>query len=143
MTRIPRLAAALATGSSSAPVCGDPWCQKTASSSVPGAAPASWTTTVRSSGRLISWVGIETSIVREVPTGPSQVDILRSVRLLPTRISEAVAPARLGGSFRWLLAAAVVNSAGDGVAIAAGPLLVASQTRDPFLVSLALLSEYS
>lgn len=28
------------------------------------------------------------------------------------------------------------------MAIAAGPLLVASQTRDPFLVSLALLSEY-
>ena len=36
----------------------------------------------------------------------------------------------------------VVNNAGDGVAISAGPLLVASQTRDPFLVSMALLSEY-
>ena len=58
------------------------------------------------------------------------------------RISEAVAPARLGRSFRWLLAAFVVTNIGDGVAIAAGPLLVASLTRDPFLVSLALLSEY-
>ena len=64
------------------------------------------------------------------------------MRLLPTRIIEAVAPARLGRSFRWLLGSAIVNNAGDGVALAAGPLLVASQTRDPFLVSLALLSEY-
>ncbi len=58
------------------------------------------------------------------------------------RISEAIAPARLGQSFRWLLAASIVTNTGDGIAIAAGPLLVASQTRDPFLVSLALLSEY-
>jgi predicted MFS family arabinose efflux permease len=58
------------------------------------------------------------------------------------RITEAVVPARLGRSFRWLLAASIVTNAGDGIAIAAGPLLVASQTRDPFLVSLALLSEY-
>jgi MFS family permease len=64
------------------------------------------------------------------------------VRVLPARVIETVAPARLGRSFRWLLSATVVNNAGDGVAIAAGPLLVASQTRDPFLVSLALLSEY-
>jgi len=64
------------------------------------------------------------------------------VPILPSRISEAVAPARLGQGFRWLLASTVVNNAGDGVAISAGPLLVASQTRDPFLVSMALLSEY-
>jgi MFS family permease len=64
------------------------------------------------------------------------------VRLLPARIAEIVAPTRLGRSFRWLLASAIVTNAGDGIALAAGPLLVASQTRDPFLVSLALLSEY-
>jgi MFS family permease len=64
------------------------------------------------------------------------------VRLVPTRLTEAIAPARLGPGFRWLLAASVVNNAGDGVVISAGPLLVASQTRDPFLVSMALLSEY-
>jgi MFS family permease len=64
------------------------------------------------------------------------------VRLLPTRLTEAIAPTRLGPGFRWLLAASVVNNAGDGVVIAAGPLLVASLTRDPFLVSMALLSEY-
>jgi len=55
---------------------------------------------------------------------------------------ETIAPRRLGRSFRWLLAATVINNAGDGVVISAGPLLVASQTRDPFLVSMALLSEY-
>jgi len=58
------------------------------------------------------------------------------------RLVEAVVPARLGRSFRWLLAASIVTNTGDGIAIAAGPLLVASQTRDAFLVSLALLSEY-
>jgi MFS family permease len=64
------------------------------------------------------------------------------VRSLLARIIEVVAPARLGRSFRWLLSATVVNNIGDGVAISAGPLLVASQTRDPLLVSMALLSEY-
>ena len=64
------------------------------------------------------------------------------MRPLLTRLVETVAPSRLGRSFRWLLASSLVNNVGDGVAITAGPLLVASQTRDPFLVSLALLSEY-
>jgi MFS family permease len=59
-----------------------------------------------------------------------------------SRLSEAVAPARLGRGYRWLLASSLVNNAGDGVALAAGPLLVASLTRDPFLVSLALLSQW-
>jgi MFS family permease len=58
------------------------------------------------------------------------------------RFLDVLAPPRLGRDFRWLFASSLVNNAGDGVAIAAGPLLVAAQTRDPFLVSLALLSEY-
>ena len=58
------------------------------------------------------------------------------------RPSEAIVPSRLGRSFRWLLASAIVNNLGDGIALAAGPLLVASETSDPFLVSLAVLSEY-
>jgi MFS family permease len=57
-------------------------------------------------------------------------------------MTETLAPTRLGRSFRWLLSATFVNNIGDGIAISAGPLLVASQTRDPFLVSMALLSEY-
>jgi len=64
------------------------------------------------------------------------------VRSTLARLIEVLAPARLGRPFRWLFASSLVNNAGDGVAIAAGPLLVASHTRDPFLVSLALLSEY-
>ena len=64
------------------------------------------------------------------------------MRTLPARIVDVVAPQRLGSSFRWLLSATVINNVGDGVAVAAGPLLVASQTHDPFLVSMALLMEY-
>jgi MFS family permease len=64
------------------------------------------------------------------------------VRLFPTRFIETLAPTRLGRSFRWLLSATVVNNIGDGIGLSAGPLLVASLTRDPFLVSLALLSGY-
>ena len=51
-------------------------------------------------------------------------------------------PQRLGRDFRWLLSASIVNNAGDGIVLAAGPLLVAAQTGDPFLVSLALLFDY-
>jgi MFS family permease len=56
-------------------------------------------------------------------------------------VVEPIAPARLGRSFRWLLSSAIVSNAGDGIALSAGPLLVASQTRDPLLVSMALLAE--
>ena len=55
---------------------------------------------------------------------------------------DAALPPRLGRSFRYLLSAAAVNNAGDGVVVAAGPLMVASLTRDPFLVSLALFFDY-
>jgi MFS family permease len=54
-----------------------------------------------------------------------------------SRFVEAVLPARLGSRFRWLMASSWVSNIGDGIALAAGPLLVASQTRDPFLVALA------
>ena len=54
-------------------------------------------------------------------------------------IVETLVPARLGRSFRWLLASSWVSQLGDGMALAAGPLLVASQTHDPLLVALAVL----
>ncbi|GAB4082171.1 MFS transporter [Modestobacter muralis] len=54
-----------------------------------------------------------------------------------SRIAEVVVPARLGRSFRWLLASSWTSNLGDGIALAAGPLLVASLTRDAFLVALA------
>ena len=59
-----------------------------------------------------------------------------------TALVNAISPARLGRPFRPSLAAVVVvANLGDGVVVAAGPLLVASLTRDPFLVSLAFLCE--
>ncbi|MEP6817769.1 MAG: MFS transporter [Marmoricola sp.] len=48
-------------------------------------------------------------------------------------------PARLGASFRWLVASSWTSNIGDGIALAAGPLLVASQTDSPSLVALAAL----
>ena len=50
---------------------------------------------------------------------------------------DRVAPPRLGAGFRWLLASSWTTNLGDGLALAAGPLLVASQTHQPFLVALA------
>ncbi len=50
-----------------------------------------------------------------------------------------MAPQRFGTSFRWLLGSSWISNLGDGIALAAGPLLVASQTRDPLLVALAVL----
>lgn len=56
-----------------------------------------------------------------------------------SRVVESIAPARLGRSFRWLLGSSWVSNIGDGIGLAAGPLLVASQTNDPLLVALAAL----
>ncbi|WP_205528374.1 MFS transporter [Desertimonas flava] len=56
-----------------------------------------------------------------------------------SRVLDAVAPPRMGRSFRWLLASSWVTNIGDGLALAAGPLLVADQTDSAFLVALAAL----
>ncbi len=53
------------------------------------------------------------------------------------RVVEAVLPARMGVPFRWLVGSSWASNLGDGLAVAAGPLLVASQTSDPVLVALA------
>ncbi|WP_166852681.1 MFS transporter [Isoptericola sp. BMS4] len=55
------------------------------------------------------------------------------------RLVEAVVPARMGTGFRWLVSASWTSNIGDGVALAAGPLLVASQTDSAFLVALAAM----
>ena len=52
-------------------------------------------------------------------------------------VAELIAPSRLGRSFRWLLASSWVTNLGDGITLAAGPLLVASQTRNPLAVAMA------
>jgi MFS family permease len=56
-----------------------------------------------------------------------------------SRLAELVVPPRLGRSFRWLLASTWVTNLGDGITLAAGPLLVASQTRSPLAVAMAAL----
>ncbi len=55
---------------------------------------------------------------------------------------ETALPARLGRPFRWLVLSSWVTNVGDGIAVAAGPLLIASQTRDPFLVALGAMLSY-
>ena len=57
-----------------------------------------------------------------------------------SRLVEAVVPARLGTGFRWLLASSWTSNLGDGLMVAAGPLLVASQTHNPLLVAAAAMS---
>jgi MFS family permease len=58
------------------------------------------------------------------------------------RLVDTVAPPRLSIGFRWLLASSWISNLGDGISIAAGPLLVASQTHDAFLVALAALLQW-
>ncbi|MEV0134522.1 MFS transporter [Dactylosporangium sp. NPDC050688] len=58
-------------------------------------------------------------------------------------IVESLVPARLGTGFRWLLASSWTSNLGDGIAVAAGPLLVASLTGNAFLVSLAALLRWA
>jgi predicted MFS family arabinose efflux permease len=53
------------------------------------------------------------------------------------RLVDRVAPPRFGVGFRWLLGSFWISNLGDGLALAAGPLLIASQTHSPFLVALA------
>jgi MFS family permease len=60
-----------------------------------------------------------------------------------SRVVDILLPVRLGPAFRWLLASSWTTNLGDGVAVAAGPLLVASLTGDAFLVSLAALLRWA
>ncbi|WP_033661803.1 MFS transporter [Salinispora vitiensis] len=63
--------------------------------------------------------------------------------LVVRRVVEAVVPARLGNGFRWLLASSWATNLSDGIAVAAGPLLVASLTTNPLLVALAALLRWA
>ncbi|GLW33032.1 hypothetical protein Areg01_59700 [Actinoplanes regularis] len=55
----------------------------------------------------------------------------------------AVLPPRIGKSFRWLVASSWATNLGDGISAAAGPLLVASLTDDPFRIALAALLSWA
>ncbi|MEJ1088430.1 MFS transporter [Microbacterium sp. Mu-80] len=52
-----------------------------------------------------------------------------------TALGELIAPRRMGRDFRWLLASSWTSNIGDGVALAAAPLLIASMTSSPILVA--------
>jgi MFS family permease len=60
-----------------------------------------------------------------------------------TRLLDVLAPPRLGRDFRLLLASSWTSNVGDGIALAAGPLLVASKTDQEFLVALAALLQWA
>ena len=57
-----------------------------------------------------------------------------------SRLVDTVFPPRLGTGFRWLLGSSWMTNIGDGMLIAAGPLLVASQTSNPLLVAAAMIA---
>ena len=65
------------------------------------------------------------------------------VSRLVSRFVEVVLPARLGAGYRWLLASSWATNLGDGLALAAGPLLMASLTSDPFLISMTAMLRWA
>lgn len=57
-------------------------------------------------------------------------------------IGEWVAPQRLGRDFRWLLVSSWTSNVGDGIALAAAPLLIASMTDSPILVAAGAVLQF-
>ena len=59
-----------------------------------------------------------------------------------TALGELIAPRRLGHDFRWLMSAAWMSNIGDGIALAASPLLIASMTSSPVLVASGAMLQF-
>ena len=59
-----------------------------------------------------------------------------------SRLVDVVAPPRLGRGFRLLLSSSWLSNTGDGIEIAAGPLLVASLTHSAFLIASGALLQW-
>ena len=57
-------------------------------------------------------------------------------------LGDLVAPRRMGRDFRWLLASSWTSNLGDGIALAAAPLLIASLTSSPILVAAGAMLQY-
>ncbi|WP_431807465.1 MFS transporter [Microbacterium paraoxydans] len=57
-------------------------------------------------------------------------------------LGELIAPRRMGRDFRWLLASSWTSNIGDGVALAAAPLLIASLTSSPILVASGAILQF-
>ncbi|XAS68723.1 MFS transporter [Micrococcaceae bacterium Sec5.7] len=54
---------------------------------------------------------------------------------------ELMFPRALGRNYHWLWSAATIANLGDGILLAAGPLLAASLTREPFAVAMAVFAQ--
>jgi MFS family permease len=57
-------------------------------------------------------------------------------------LGELIAPRRLGADFRWLLASSWTSNIGDGIALSAAPLLIASLTSSPLLVASGAMMQF-
>ena len=57
-------------------------------------------------------------------------------------LGDMIAPRRMGRDFRWLLASSWTSNLGDGIAIAAAPLLIASLTSSPILVAAGAMMQF-
>src|SRR5690349_13451995 len=55
---------------------------------------------------------------------------------------ELIARRRLGRDFRWLLASSWTSNLGDGIALSAAPLLIASLTSSPILVAAGAMMQF-
>lgn len=63
-------------------------------------------------------------------------------RMSRRSLGELIAPRRLGGDFRWLLASSWTSNIGDGIALSAAPLLIASLTSSPLLVAAGAMMQF-
>src|SRR5690606_1533999 len=57
-------------------------------------------------------------------------------------VAERLLPAALGPAFRRLWGSSLVANVGDGILLAAGPLLVTTLTREPFAVAIATFVQW-
>lgn len=57
-------------------------------------------------------------------------------------LGDLIAPRRLGADFRWLLASSWTSNIGDGIALSAAPLLIASMTSSPILVAAGAMMQF-
>ncbi|MFE7844367.1 MFS transporter [Microbacterium sp. NPDC057407] len=57
-------------------------------------------------------------------------------------LGDAIAPPRMGRDFRWLLASSWTSNIGDGIALSAAPLLIASLTSSPVLVAAGAMMQF-
>jgi MFS family permease len=57
-------------------------------------------------------------------------------------LGDLIAPRRLGKDVRWLLASSWTSNLGDGIALSAAPLLIASMTSSPILVASGAMMQF-